>query len=121
MRWPRNLPKSRPKTASEAAELGALPEWNLDRSLSGHRRPALKRDLEQADADCIAFEQDFKGKLAADGRAGRARQARRGASSATRRSRTCIGRLVSYAGLLYAGNTDRSGARQILRRRAGAA
>ena len=50
-----------PKTA-----LGKLPEWNLNDLYSGLDDPAIKRDLDRADADCIAFEEAYKGKLAND-------------------------------------------------------
>src|SRR5271170_7601275 len=44
--------------------LGALPEWNLDDLYSGLDDPLIKRDLDRADADCVAFEEAYKGKLA---------------------------------------------------------
>src|SRR5712671_1963074 len=44
--------------------LGALPEWNLGDLYPAHDAPEVKRDLDRADADCVAFEQDYKGKLA---------------------------------------------------------
>ena len=53
----------------------------------------------------LAFEKAYKGRLAEwrRGEAPAARSPRR--CGATRRSRTVLGRLISYAGLLYAGNT----------------
>ena len=55
------------KTAKSklSGKLGALPEWNLADLYPAMDSPALKADLEKADADCAAFEQDFKGRLAA--------------------------------------------------------
>jgi oligoendopeptidase F len=82
-----------------------LPEWNLNDLYSGLDDPAIKRDLAQVDADCVAFEADYKGKLAeiASGAAGGA------AIAATVRRYEAIddlmGRLGSYAGLIHAGNT----------------
>ncbi len=91
---------ARPKTA-----LGALPEWNLADLYSGLDDPAIKRDLDRADADCIAFEQAYKGKLAAF--AG-APQGGAALAEAVRRYEAIddlMGRLGSYAGLVHAGNT----------------
>jgi oligoendopeptidase F len=44
--------------------LGRLPEWNLADLYSGLDDPRVTRDLDRADAYSIAFEEDFKGKLA---------------------------------------------------------
>ena len=99
---PRTSSRQKPMKASK---LGALPEWNLTDLYSGLDSPKIKRDLEQADSDCATFEQDFKGRLAAmaagDG-AGRA------LAEAVKRYEAIddrLGRLVSYASLVYAGNT----------------
>ena len=43
--------RGRPQTA-----LGQLPEWNLNDLYSGLDDPAIKRDLDRVDADCVAFE-----------------------------------------------------------------
>jgi hypothetical protein len=51
----------RPAKAKTA--LGALPEWNLADLYSGLDDPAIKRDLDRADVECVAFENAFKGKL----------------------------------------------------------
>ena len=62
----RSAAKPKPKAAPKTdPKLGALPEWNLNDLYRGMDDPALRRDLEQGDADCVAFETDFKGKLAA--------------------------------------------------------
>src|SRR6202049_3762343 len=41
-----------------------LPEWNLADLYSGIDAPEVARDLEKMDAECVAFETDYKGKLA---------------------------------------------------------
>src|SRR3954465_14732459 len=56
--------KSAKSKAAPARKLGALPERNLTDLYPAMDAPELKRDLAKADADSIAFEQDFKGKLA---------------------------------------------------------
>ena len=61
---------------------GHLPEWNLDDLYSGLDDPAIKRDLDRADAECVAFEDAYKGKLAAMAAARRRRRgARRGGAA----------------------------------------
>jgi oligoendopeptidase F len=82
-----------------------LPEWNLGDLYSGLDDPAIKRDLDRADAECVAFEEAYKGKLAemAGGPGAGAALA-----AAVRRYETIddlMGRLGSYAGLVHAGNT----------------
>jgi oligoendopeptidase F len=86
-------------------KLDSLPEWNLNDLYPGLDSAELKRDLERADAECAAFEQDVKGKLAAlaAGNGGG-----RALAEAVKRYETIderLGRLVSYAALVYAGNT----------------
>ena len=60
------MPKILRKTKAKAgaARFGALPEWDLSALYSGLDDPAIKRDLDRTDADCLAFEQAYKGKLA---------------------------------------------------------
>jgi len=89
----------------KTARLGALPEWNLSDLYPGLDSPKIKRDLEQADSDCVAFEQEFKGRLAAlatgEGAGGALAAAVKRYESIDDR----LGRLISYASLVYAGNT----------------
>src|SRR5665647_3484663 len=109
----RNLPamaksstRKKPAPASKLlAKLGTLPEWDLNDLYSGLDSPELKRDLALADAECLAFEQDFKGRLpglAAGEGAGRAlvEVVKRYEALEDR-----LGRLISYASLVYAGNS----------------
>ena len=56
--------KSASKPAAKSA-LGKLPEWNLADLYAGIDDPRVKADLERGDAESIAFEQAYKGKLAA--------------------------------------------------------
>jgi oligoendopeptidase F len=52
------------KTGHPKTGLGSLPEWNLADLYSGLDDPAIRRDLDRIDAECVAFEGAFKGKLA---------------------------------------------------------
>src|SRR3979490_2422048 len=58
--------QSKPNIRKSAAKtrLGKLPEWNLADLYSGIDAPEVARDLEKMDAECVAFETDYKGKLA---------------------------------------------------------
>jgi oligoendopeptidase F len=67
--------------------------------------PAIKRDLDRADADCVAFEEGYKGRLDAMARSAQAGASLAAALSAYEAIDDLIGRLGSYAGLVHAGNT----------------
>ncbi len=88
------------------SRLGQLPEWNLDDLYPGMDSPALKRDLEQSDAECAAFEEAYKGKLQAMATGERAGQVLAEALKRYEAIEDKLGRLISYASLLYAGNSS---------------
>jgi oligoendopeptidase F len=86
------------------AKLGNLPVWNLNDLYPGIDSPELKRDLEKADADCAAFEKDFKGRLAELA----AVPGAPGLLEAVKRYEAIgdlLGRIGSYSGLLHAGDS----------------
>src|SRR5262245_45048056 len=87
------------KTAPAQRSLGRLPEWNLADLYAGIDDPAVKRDLDRAERYSIAFEEDFKGKLAA--RAGAPDAGKKLAEAVKRFEQLddLLGRLASYAGL----------------------
>jgi len=96
----------RPANRRQAARktgLGSLPEWNLADLYSGLDDPAIKRDLDRADAECIAFEDAYKGKLADMAKSGSA--ALREGVRRYEAIDDLPGRLGSYARLVHAGNT----------------
>jgi oligoendopeptidase F len=95
-KWTKRPVQSRPRH---------LPEWNLDDLYSSLDDPAIDRDLDRADAECAAFEDAYKGKLAtlvaaADGGPSLATAVRR-----YEKIDDLMGRLSSFAGLVHAGNT----------------
>jgi oligoendopeptidase F len=95
----------KPHPAGPKSSFGRLPEWNLNDLYSGLDDPAVKRDLDRADADCIAFEDAYKGKLtgmaaALDGGAQLAAVVKRYEAIDD-----LMGRIGSYAGLIHAGDT----------------
>jgi len=85
--------------------LGNLPEWNLNDLYAGLDDPQVKRDLDRADVECIAFEEAYKGKLAEMARSPDAGAAFADAVRRFEALDDLIGRLSSYAGLLHAGDT----------------
>src|SRR6202162_3424082 len=103
-----NPKKSEAKAAVKSATkpgLAKLPEWNLADLYSGIDAPEVARDLTRMDAECVAFETDYKGKLAE-------RTAAEGGGAwladAVRRYEAIddlAGRLGSYAGLVHAGDS----------------
>jgi oligoendopeptidase F len=99
-----NRPAKNGPAASKAA-LGKLPEWNLSDLYSGLDDPAIKRDLDRADAACIAFETQYKGKLADLAASAQAGAGIAEAVHSYEEIDDLMGRLGSYAGLIHAGNT----------------
>lgn len=100
-----NAPARRATAKSARKSLGPLPEWNLADLYPSMDAPAVKRDLEHGEAECLEFEKAYKGRLAelaAQPDAGRS------LAEAVKRYEAIddvLGRLISYAGLLYSGNT----------------
>jgi oligoendopeptidase F len=91
------------KTAPAKAE--KLPEWNLADLYSGIGAPEVARDLDRLDAECVAFENDYKGRLA-ERTAGEG--GGRWLAKAVKRYEAIddlAGRLSSYAGLAHAGDS----------------
>jgi oligoendopeptidase F len=97
--------RAAPQTAKGKADLGALPEWNLADLYSSIEAPEIKRDLDAGDAACTAFEKDFKGRLAEIASGPDAGAALAAAVKRYEAIQDRLGRVVSYASLVYAGNT----------------
>jgi oligoendopeptidase F len=91
--------------AVRKSAFGALPEWNLNDLYSGLDDPAIKRDLDRADAESVAFENAFKGKLDELSRSPEPGSALAEAVRSYEAIDDLMGRLGSYAGLVHAGNT----------------
>ncbi|MGN6583206.1 MAG: M3 family oligoendopeptidase, partial [Rhizobiaceae bacterium] len=91
--------------ADSRNSLGDLPEWNLSDLYPAMDSPELARDLETVASDAAAFEKRWKGTLARE-----AERREKGALGEALRSyeaiQELIGRLYSYAGLLYSGDTS---------------
>src|SRR6201996_7547953 len=52
------------KTAKTDNKSGKLPEWNLGDLYAGIDAPEVVRDLATMDRECVAFETNYKGRLA---------------------------------------------------------
>src|SRR6202051_1689541 len=105
LRKPTAQSKANPKKSAARPRAGKLPEWNLSDLYSGIGAPEVTADLQRMDADCVAFETDYKGKLAertagADGGKWLAEAVRRYEAIDD-----LAGRLGSYAGLVHAGDS----------------
>jgi oligoendopeptidase F len=88
-----------------ASKSSKLPEWNLADLYTSIDAPEIARDLDKLDVECAAFENAYKGNLAdglakADGGKWLAE-----AVKCFEAIDDLAGRLVSFAGLVHAGNT----------------
>ncbi len=98
-----NAPGAAAAVATKA--LGDLPEWNLGDLYASMDAPQLKADMDAAARGATAFETRWKGTLAAEAEKG----ASGGLGAALREYEALeelIGRIASYAGLVYAGDTS---------------
>jgi oligoendopeptidase F len=91
--------------AAVNSKTGKLPEWNLADLYSGIDAGEVTRDLQKMDAECTAFEADYKGRLAEriagdDGGHWLAEAVKRYEAIDD-----LAGRLGSYAGLVHAGDS----------------
>ena len=93
------------KSASKE-ELGTLPEWNLADLYPAMDAPEFLDDLARMAAECKAFAADYQGKLASLLAAENASAALHAAIQRYERIDELMGRLMSYAGLVYAGDTS---------------
>jgi len=93
-------PADRDAAAPERA-LGKLPEWNLADLYPGRDSAELKRDLDESEAAAGRFRERYEGKLA-----GLAGAELGGAVAAYERLQETLGRIMSYAYLVYAGNME---------------
>ena len=94
------------KPAEDSQTLGVLPVWDLTDLYGGMEAPEVKADLARAAAQSEAFEAAYKGKLLelselADGGARLAE-----AIAEYERVEELLGRLGSYAGLVYSSDTS---------------
>ncbi len=85
--------------------LGNLPEWNLADLYPSVDAPELKRDMARAAEAAVAFEASWKGKLLEAANAPESGDLGK-ALGEFEELEELIGRIASFAGLVYAGDTS---------------
>ncbi len=102
-----SLFRPKPKTSVKpkpAADLGTLPEWNLEDLYPSMDSKAFKGDLAKAESESKSFNAAYRGKLEA--------LAKKNSGSGLLEAlqhyeglEELLGRIMSYAGLVYSGDT----------------
>ncbi len=90
----------------ERSEAGALPEWNLTDLYESPGSTRLKADLEAGDRAASGMQERYAGKLATLLDAGKGGEAINEAIREFEGLNDALGRLISYASLLYAADTS---------------
>jgi len=88
------------------AELGPLPEWNLADLYPNIDSPLLEADFEQVERETKAFVERYKGNLDAIAHSKTASRDLSEAVIAFEAIDDRLGRIMSYAGLVYASDTS---------------
>jgi oligoendopeptidase F len=91
---------------SAKRKLGSLPEWNLADLYSGAEAPELKSDLTTAERAANAMQERYAGRLALLLDGGKGGYAIAQAVREFEQLNDLLGRIVSYASLLYAADTS---------------
>ena len=94
------------EAAAAATPNADLPEWNLDALYPAMDSPKLKADLAKSETESVSFESRFKGKLDELANGADAGNQLAAAIVAFEKLEELLGRIVSYAGLLHAGDTS---------------
>jgi oligoendopeptidase F len=92
-------------TGAAQADLGLLPEWNLSHLYPGIDSEAFRGDLAKAEEECRAMAEAYRGKLDGLARGDGAAEALAGAIRRYEALEDRLGRIMSYAGLVYSGDT----------------
>jgi len=97
------------REAGSEAALGALPEWDLADLYASISAPEVRRDLDRAKTSAQDFEETYKGKLEpafSDGSdIAAAAETLLAAIRDYEALEDLLGRLISFAGLVYSGDT----------------
>ncbi len=93
--------------AAAGAELGDLPVWTLDHLYPGMASPEFLSDLEAMASECAAFAARYRGQLAALAAGPDGATALHEVIRTYEAIEDRMGRIMSYAGLIYAGDTTR--------------
>jgi oligoendopeptidase F len=103
----RGTAAARKKTApaKRPAPLDTLPEWDLSDLYPGLESEEIKRDLAGSDAMCLAFEEQYRGKLDGLAKGPNGGAALAAAIRELEAIDDLLGRITSFAVLVYTGNT----------------
>jgi oligoendopeptidase F len=93
------------RATARAVDLGVLPEWDLGDLYAGLDDPAFRDDLARAEADCRAFAATYAGRIADLAATPDASERLAEALRAYEGIEDLLGKLMSYAGLVYSGDT----------------
>lgn len=94
------------ESADANSNLGALPVWDLSDLYPGMDAPEVQRDLERGSEMSHAFETRYKGSLKAIAEASDGGDQLAAAIAEYERIEEILGRLGSFAGLIYSGDTS---------------
>jgi oligoendopeptidase F len=86
---------------ADPGQFGNLPEWNLTDLYPAIDAPELKRDLDKADSDAVAFAEEWKGKISIAAENGMLGEA----IEQFERLEELLGRIMAFASLVYAEET----------------
>jgi oligoendopeptidase F len=91
---------------NKAADLGPMPEWRLEHLYPAMDSPAFAADMKRAAEEANAFAETYRGKLATLAALPDGPQALFDAIKRYEALEDLMGRIMSYAGLIYAGDTS---------------
>ncbi len=94
------------KAGGSVVDPASLPEWKLGDLYAGMDAPEYKADLETSAADAKAFAARYQGQLATLASGADAPAALHEAISTYEKIDDRLGRIISYASLVYAGDTS---------------
>ncbi len=89
-----------------SSELGALPQWRLEDLYESMDSPRFAADLERAQREAKQFSESWRGKLAAVAETANGGERLAEAVRTYEALQDLIGRVMSYASLLYASDTS---------------
>ncbi|MBY0381604.1 MAG: M3 family oligoendopeptidase [Xanthobacteraceae bacterium] len=100
-----SMVKAAAKSSVRSKPSAKLPEWNLADLYASISAPQITADLDRLDADCAAFEDAYKGRIADEVARPEGGAWLAEAVKAYEAIDDLAGRLISYAGLIHAGDT----------------
>ena len=99
-------PSAAAQAIARTADLGPLPEWDLTHLYPSMDSLAFAGDLASAESECKAFAEAFRGRLDELARGDDAPARLHEAVRRYENLEELLGRIMSYAGLVYSGDTS---------------